>query len=411
MRPHNGSRDGCAGSINADQRRILVNRYCFCAQLAWSGPRRGARRRAGPLPVGPDRAVPGRGGLEGRQAGHGQGDPGARGLAGQARGVGAIPAGRDDGLGASEPAGRPAVLVCVPGVRPGHARWPQPADAAGDVAGLHRFPGGHGVHAAGDPRARPVHDRPLRGRGAETRPVPHVLRRHPARGPAHAHARRGEGVCAHGRARRHRRHGPLGVHERRVAVRGSDALERREGAARRRGLCQVSRVARQAGPRRGVQGVLGSLRRVHAHARRHAATRRSSRTSSNKDVHKFATSLDASLFDFNIPRQRLHAAARGRAREPADAAPLPEAAPEDHGPAAARLRGPLRADRAAGGPEYTPEEAQALTLEAFAPLGPTYVDDLRKGYARALGGLHADDRQELGRLQQHRLRRAPVPAA
>jgi oligoendopeptidase F len=31
--------------------------------------------------------------------------------------------------------------------------------------------------------------------------------------------------------------------------------------------------------------------------------------------------------------------------------------------------------------QYTPEQAQALTLEAFAPLGQTYVDTLRKGYA------------------------------
>jgi oligoendopeptidase F len=30
---------------------------------------------------------------------------------------------------------------------------------------------------------------------------------------------------------------------------------------------------------------------------------------------------------------------------------------------------------------YTPEVAQAITLEAFAPLGPEYVDALRKGYA------------------------------
>ena len=30
---------------------------------------------------------------------------------------------------------------------------------------------------------------------------------------------------------------------------------------------------------------------------------------------------------------------------------------------------------------YTPEQAQALTIEAFAPLGPKYVDILRKGYA------------------------------
>ncbi len=51
--------------------------------------------------------------------------------------------------------------------------------------------------------------------------------------------------------------------------------------------------------------------------------------------------------------------------------------------------------------QYTPEQAMALTLEAVAPLGPDYVEALRKGFAVALGGLHADHRQALRRLQQH----------
>ncbi len=43
-----------------------------------------------------------------------------------------------------------------------------------------------------------------------------------------------------------------------------------------------------------------------------------------------------------------------------------------------------------------------LTLDAFAPLGTNYVEALRKGYRRALGRLHAEHRQEPGRLHATR---------
>ena len=79
---------------------------------------------------------------------------------------------------------------------------------------------------------------------------------------------------------------------------------------------------------------------LNAHVRRTSPTR----TCASSDVAR------RGAVRLQHPAQRLHATARRRAREPADAASLPEAAPEDHGPAAARLRGPLCADRAAGEP-------------------------------------------------------------
>ncbi len=100
-----------------------------------------------------------------------------------------------------------------------------------------------------------------------------------------------------------------------------------------------------------------------------------------KDVRKFPSTLEAALFTYNIPTSVYDAADHGRAREPADAAPIPQAAAEDHGPAAARLRGPVRAHRRRTCElQFTPEEAKKLTLDSFAPLGPAYVDALRKGY-------------------------------
>jgi oligoendopeptidase F len=101
----------------------------------------------------------------------------------------------------------------------------------------------------------------------------------------------------------------------------------------------------------------------------------------NQEVHKFDTSLDAALFEYNIPRKvytqllddvhanlpTLHRYLRLRRKIMG----LPQLGYED-------LYAPIvqRVDL-----QYTPEQAQSLTLDAFAPLGPTYVDALRKGYA------------------------------
>jgi len=100
-----------------------------------------------------------------------------------------------------------------------------------------------------------------------------------------------------------------------------------------------------------------------------------------KNVHKFDTSLDAALFEYNIPRAvytqlledvhanlpTLHRYLRLRQKIMG----LPQLGYED-------LYAPIVQSVNL---QYTPEQAQALTLEAFAPLGPTYVDTLRKGYA------------------------------
>jgi oligoendopeptidase F len=100
-----------------------------------------------------------------------------------------------------------------------------------------------------------------------------------------------------------------------------------------------------------------------------------------KDVRKFDTSLDAALFDFNIPRSvytqllddvhknlpTLHRYLKLRQKIMG----LPQLGYED-------LYAPIvqKAEL-----QYTPEQAMQMTLEAFAPLGPTYVEALRKGYA------------------------------
>ena len=101
----------------------------------------------------------------------------------------------------------------------------------------------------------------------------------------------------------------------------------------------------------------------------------------NRDVRKFGSSLEAALFDYNIPvpvYQRLiedvhanlptlHRYLRLRQKIMG----LPTLGYEDlYAPIVESVD--LR---------YTPEEGMALTLDAFAPLGTDYVEALRKGYA------------------------------
>jgi oligoendopeptidase F len=101
----------------------------------------------------------------------------------------------------------------------------------------------------------------------------------------------------------------------------------------------------------------------------------------NKDVRKFGSSLEAALFEYNIPvsvYQRLiddvhanlptlHRYLRLRQKIMG----LPSLGYEDlYAPIVERVQ-----------LDYTPEQAMALTLDAFAPLGQEYVDVLRKGYA------------------------------
>jgi oligoendopeptidase F len=101
----------------------------------------------------------------------------------------------------------------------------------------------------------------------------------------------------------------------------------------------------------------------------------------NKDVRKFGSSLEAALFEYNIPvtvytrliddvhanLPTLHRYLRLRQKIMG----LPELGYED-------LYAPIveKVDL-----QYTPEQAMSLTLDAFKPLGPEYVETLRKGYA------------------------------
>jgi oligoendopeptidase F len=100
-----------------------------------------------------------------------------------------------------------------------------------------------------------------------------------------------------------------------------------------------------------------------------------------KDVRRFGSSLEAALFDYNIPvpvytrliedvhanLPTLHRYLRLRQKIMG----LSTLGYEDlYAPIVAKVD--LR---------YTPEEAMALTLDAFEPLGPEYVEVLRKGYA------------------------------
>ncbi|HEX6573128.1 MAG TPA: oligoendopeptidase F [Steroidobacteraceae bacterium] len=100
-----------------------------------------------------------------------------------------------------------------------------------------------------------------------------------------------------------------------------------------------------------------------------------------KDVRKFPSSVDAALFDYNIPRSvyrqllddvhtnlpTLHRYLKLRQRIMG----VGQLGYEDlYAPIVQKVE--LR---------YTPEQAMQMTLDAFAPLGDGYVGTLRKGYA------------------------------
>jgi oligoendopeptidase F len=101
----------------------------------------------------------------------------------------------------------------------------------------------------------------------------------------------------------------------------------------------------------------------------------------SRDVRKFPTTLDASLFDYNIPRSvytqlladvnanlpTLHRYLRLRQKIMG----LPQLGYED-------LYAPIVQSVDL---QWTPEQAMALTLDSFEPLGKEYVGALRQGYA------------------------------
>jgi oligoendopeptidase F len=99
-----------------------------------------------------------------------------------------------------------------------------------------------------------------------------------------------------------------------------------------------------------------------------------------KDVRKFDTALDAALFDYNIPRSvytqlladvhenlpTLHRYLKLRQKIMG----LPQLGYED-------LYAPIVQEVSL---TYTPEQAMQLALDSSAPLGPKYVEGLRKGF-------------------------------
>ncbi len=101
----------------------------------------------------------------------------------------------------------------------------------------------------------------------------------------------------------------------------------------------------------------------------------------SKDVRNFPTSLDAALFDYNIPRNvysrllddvhanlpTLHRYLKLRQKIMG----VEQLGYED-------LYAPIvqQVDL-----QYTPEQGMQMTLDSFAPLGTEYVETLRKGYA------------------------------
>ena len=100
-----------------------------------------------------------------------------------------------------------------------------------------------------------------------------------------------------------------------------------------------------------------------------------------KDVRKFPSSLDAALFDYNIPRSVYEQLL----------ADVNSNLPTLH--RYLKLRQKIMGGQQLGYEDlyapivqkvdlqYTPEQGMQMTLDAFAPLGAEYVETLRKGYA------------------------------
>ena len=171
----------------------------------------------------------------------------------------------------------------------------------------------------------------------------------------------------------------LGLHRRGAAVPGGHAVERRKGPPRRRRLHEVSGPAVESRSRCRVQGVLHALRGIRRNACNHAQRARAG-TGIQQGRTKVPDTLEAALFTYNIPTSvysqlitdvhanlpTLHRYLRLRQKIMG----LPQLGYED-------LYAPIVKNVQL---KFTPEEAKKLTLESFAPLGPAYVDALRKGY-------------------------------
>ena len=130
-----------------------------------------------------------------------------------------------------------------------------------------------------------------------------------------------------------------------------------------------------------------------------------------KRVRHFDTALEAALFSGQHSARRLQAAARRRAPQPADAAPLSGAAQAHAGPRRAALPGPLRAAGRQRRPALPPDEARADHPGRAGAAGQGVHGRAAQGVRQPLDRLSAVDGQAVGRVLDRRLRRAPVSAA
>ena len=235
-------------------------------------PRAGARarRRARQVPVGPDgpvsRTKP-RGSLPSRNSWPAL--PALAARQGKLGDVGRRPARRHDGLGAVEPPRRPPVRLRVAAVDQDTrvARHQQMQQEMSQV--YNQFQSAIAFMRPETAGGRPREDRsrtwpPNRGCASTGMYFDDILRAAPhTLSPAEEKVLR-----PHERARRQAGSTVQSV------FRSADLpfpeitlASGREGAPRCVRLREVPRVAGQGGPRRGVRGVLGPLRRIHAHVR------------------------------------------------------------------------------------------------------------------------------------------------
>ncbi len=320
---------------------------------------------------------------------------------------------RDDGLGAGQPAGRPALRIRLPALRPGHPRGAQPADAAGDVAGLFELPVGHVVHAARDPRARPRADRcatwPAEPKLGQYRMY---LRRHPARGAAHADAGRGEDRRAQAGA-----DGEAGGTLQSVftsadlpfpeVTLSTGEKVRLDAAAYTKYRASPNKADRDA----RVQGVLDALQRVHAHVRDHAERARAGarlrpRTCASSDLARGravrlqhpARPSTRSCSPTSTPTCRRCTATCGCA---SGSWALQQLGYEDlYAPIVQQVD--LR---------YTPEQAHAADARCVRAARHRRTSTRCARATPTAGSTSCRPPARARRLQQHGLRRAPVPAA
>ena len=211
----------------------------------------------------------------------------------------------------------------------------QPGNAA--RGGATRRAAGHrdGLRRARDPRPRLGQGAAIRRCRAEAEGIRLLPRRHPAPRAAHAVGGGGEDRRPSGQPDRRRPGRAQPVHQRRPALSHRDAVDRREGAPGRCCLHPLPRQRRACRPRQGVQGILDRLRPIQGHPG--GQPLQPGQGPHVQPGHAQVLELPrGGAVQLQRAGERVRAAHPGRARQPADAAPLPEAAPahDGRGPAA-----------------------------------------------------------------------------